>query len=220
MGTADLVTASPDDEGTGDRAYFRLPGVDWPAVLPAVQDQLLSIRDTLGAVVDPAGPAANATAPAALALQFGEAAAAIFEALSPKERTLRQVITTLRTGLALCSGTCTARMKRRASPWRPTCADYKPTSTILSANCWRSRWRRAPTPTIQTVVRPGPDWLLAEPARWPPQPGPAQVLADTFSLAGRLTFSRCQHASRHANTSIAAVPPVISTPARRLRDTN
>lgn len=96
------MTGSPDDEHAGDRAYFRLPREGWPAVLPAVRDRLLSTQTALDAILDPAGPRADAAPPAEFALQLGALATALFDELSPREHALRQVITTLRTGLALC----------------------------------------------------------------------------------------------------------------------
>lgn len=96
------MTGTPDAERAGDRAYFRLPRAGWPAVLPAVDDRLRSLQRALDAVLDPAGPRADVPAPAELAIQIGGLATALFEELAPREHGLRQVITTLRTGLALC----------------------------------------------------------------------------------------------------------------------
>lgn len=96
------MTGTPDDEQAGDRAYFRLPGDGWPAILPAVHEQLVSTQRTLDAILEPAGPRADAPTPAEFAIQLGGLATALFDELSPHEHALRQVITTLRTGLALC----------------------------------------------------------------------------------------------------------------------
>jgi hypothetical protein len=96
------MSAPGDEAEAGHRAYFAPPRQGWEEPLPVLRDRLDALRLQLEGVLASGGPSAESPGPAELALQLGEVATAIFEVLSPEERALRQVITTLRTGLALC----------------------------------------------------------------------------------------------------------------------
>jgi len=96
------VSSRAGQEDAGQQAYFRLSQTDWAAVLPAMRERLIGLQERLNAVLAVGGPSAAAPGPADLALQLGAVASATFELLAPEERELRQIITTLRTALALC----------------------------------------------------------------------------------------------------------------------
>jgi hypothetical protein len=97
-----MATERGDRQTAGERAYFRLSPQPWPALWPTVEPRLRQMRDRLDAVLDDERRQASAPSPAELALELGAAAAALFELLAPEERDLREVVTTLRTALALC----------------------------------------------------------------------------------------------------------------------
>lgn len=86
----------------GEQAYFRLPEQHWTAVWPAVEERLRSISGRLARVLDDRARDTDAPSPAELALDLGAAATALFTLLAPDERDLREIVTTLRTALALC----------------------------------------------------------------------------------------------------------------------
>jgi hypothetical protein len=91
-----------DGQQAGARAYFRLPRQGWSTVWPVLETRLREVRSRLDAVIDDRQRESGALSPAELALEFGGAATSLFELLSPEERDLRDVVTTLRTALALC----------------------------------------------------------------------------------------------------------------------
>jgi phage shock protein A len=86
----------------GERAYYRLPAQGWQSVWPVLEPRLRELRARLDAVLDDRQRDAGAPSPAELALELGGAVTALFEQLAPEERDLRDVVTTLRTALALC----------------------------------------------------------------------------------------------------------------------
>jgi len=86
----------------GERAYYRLPAQGWQSVWPVLEPRLRELRERLDAVLDDRQRDAGAPTPAELALELGGAVTALFEQLAPEERDLRDVVTTLRTALALC----------------------------------------------------------------------------------------------------------------------
>jgi hypothetical protein len=86
----------------GERAYYRLPAQGWSLVWPALEPRLRDLRARLDAVLDDQQRETGGLTPAELALELGSAATSLFESLSPDERDLREVVTTLRTALALC----------------------------------------------------------------------------------------------------------------------
>jgi hypothetical protein len=86
----------------GERAYYRLPAQGWQSVWPVLEPRLRELRARLDAVLDDRQRDAGAPSPAELALELGGVVTALFELLSPEERDLRDVVTTLRTALALC----------------------------------------------------------------------------------------------------------------------
>lgn len=85
----------------GDRAYFQLSTHGWDDIRPLVETRLRDLRARLDRVLD-APTMASPPSPAELALDLGAAARELFEVLAPGERDLREIITTLRTALALC----------------------------------------------------------------------------------------------------------------------
>jgi len=109
------VSSRAGQEDAGQQAYFRLSQTDWAAVLPAMRERLTGLRERLDAVLAVGGPSAAAPGPADLALQLGEVASETFELLAPEERELRQIITTLRTALALCCDLYSVDEARRTS---------------------------------------------------------------------------------------------------------
>ena len=96
-----MAMASGDSaEQLGHGAYYRVPPGRWSEVWPSVGPRLGELRRRLDDVL--AGEGSRALAPAELALELHGAAAELFELLAPEEHDLRQMITTLRTGFALC----------------------------------------------------------------------------------------------------------------------
>jgi hypothetical protein len=96
------VSTPEDRTAAGERAYFRLADASWEELWPAVGDRLLQVHALLSTVVETRGAGEAAPRPGEVALELGTTARAIFEALAPEESSLREVITTLRTALALC----------------------------------------------------------------------------------------------------------------------
>jgi hypothetical protein len=102
---SDRLTSMAEQDDTvkaGERAYYRLPAQGWSTVWPVLEPRLRELRERLDAVLDDRQRDAGALSPAELALEFGSVVTALFELLSPEERDLRDVVTTLRTALALC----------------------------------------------------------------------------------------------------------------------
>lgn len=93
---------APEDQAAGEQAYFRLSGQGWSAIWPSVSVQLAATGERLSAVLDERRREGDSPTPAELALELGAAATALFEALAPEERDLRELVSTLRTALALC----------------------------------------------------------------------------------------------------------------------
>lgn len=96
------MTDERDPQAAGERAYFRLPAQGWRDVRLPIEARLREVDRRLRAALDDHADEADVPSPAELALELGGAATAIFELLAPEERELRELITTLRTGLALC----------------------------------------------------------------------------------------------------------------------
>lgn len=96
------VTERDHQAKAGERAYYRLPAQGWSSVWPALEPRLRDLRERLNAVLDDQQREAGSLTPAELALELGSTATSLFELLSPDERDLREVVTTLRTALALC----------------------------------------------------------------------------------------------------------------------
>lgn len=96
------VTEQDDTANPGERAYFRLSSQGWPDLWSVTEPRLRVLRSLLDSVLDDQQRGAGVLSPAELALEFGTAATALLELLSPEERDLRVMVTTLRTGLALC----------------------------------------------------------------------------------------------------------------------
>jgi hypothetical protein len=92
----------PEEQPAGERAYFRLPQQQWAAIWPAAEERLRATGKRLEQVLDDRTRDADAPSPAELALDLGAAATALFTLLAPDERDLREIVTTLRTALALC----------------------------------------------------------------------------------------------------------------------
>ena len=98
------MAASGDHGGqpAGEQAYFRLPRQSWSVIWPSVGARLKATAERLNAVLDEQRRAGDAVSPAELALELGATASALFELLAPEERDLRELVSTLRTALALC----------------------------------------------------------------------------------------------------------------------
>ncbi len=94
----------------GDQAYYSLPDSDWLEMSPEVAGELRRLHRLLGLALaelpeaqEASPPAAEAApAPARLAFRLFEAANRIWAEVAADEQDLRQVITTLRTALAVC----------------------------------------------------------------------------------------------------------------------
>jgi hypothetical protein len=88
----------------GDRAYYRLPAGDWSEVEDQTLSTLRELQLQLALVLDPAASQASRDAmpPARLAYRLFETANGLFDSVASDEQDLRQVITTLRTALAVC----------------------------------------------------------------------------------------------------------------------
>jgi phage shock protein A len=94
--------ALPEEPPAGEQAYFRLPQQPWATIWPAVEERLRATSERLEQVLDEQARDAEAPSPAELALDLGAAATALFTLLAPEERDLREIVSTLRTALALC----------------------------------------------------------------------------------------------------------------------
>ncbi len=88
----------------GDRAYYRVPIGDWAEVDEQTLGLLRELQLQLSLVLDPDASqvAREAMPPARLAFRLFEVANSVFDSVAPDEQDLRQVITTLRTALAVC----------------------------------------------------------------------------------------------------------------------
>jgi hypothetical protein len=88
----------------GDRAYYRLPAGDWGEVDEETLGLLRELQLQLSLVLDPtaSGATREAMSPSRLAFRLFETANSVFDSVAPDEQDLRQVITTLRTALAVC----------------------------------------------------------------------------------------------------------------------
>lgn len=92
----------PEEQPPGEQAYFRLPQQRWAIVWPSVEERLRATGGRLAQVLDDRSRDTDAPSPADLAMELGAAATALFTVLAPEERDLREIVTTLRTALALC----------------------------------------------------------------------------------------------------------------------
>ena len=79
--------------------YYRAPRGVWPDVDGRVWQILVELRDLLARALEPTQ--ADRPTPMEVGFKLNEAAQGIFQQLAPKERDLRQIITTLRTAHAL-----------------------------------------------------------------------------------------------------------------------
>ncbi len=88
----------------GDRAYYQVHPGDWADVDEETLGLLRELQIQLSLVLDPAATQAarDAMPPARLAFRLFETASSVFDSVAPDEQDLRQVITTLRTALAVC----------------------------------------------------------------------------------------------------------------------
>lgn len=96
----------------GDRAYYNLPRLTWADVDPAIGQDLkelsfliqLAVDDLTGASrgAKPGTEVPEAALPVRLAIRMFELANRMYSAAAGDEQDLRQVITTLRTALAVC----------------------------------------------------------------------------------------------------------------------
>jgi hypothetical protein len=103
------------DDRQGEGAFFSLPDVSWDEIEPDLRLEILKLSRSLGATVDhlrPSQPELSdvgaqegpglSLRPAQVALRCYELASQLWSAVSGPEQDLRQVITTLRTALAVC----------------------------------------------------------------------------------------------------------------------
>jgi hypothetical protein len=88
----------------GDRAYYQVAPGDWREVDEETLRLLRELQLQLSLVLDPSASQAarEAMPPARLAFRLFETANSVFESVAADEQDLRQVITTLRTALAVC----------------------------------------------------------------------------------------------------------------------
>lgn len=92
----------PEEQPAGEQAYFRLSKQPWESVWPAIEGRLRATSGRLARVLDDRLRDTASPSPAELALDLGATATALFTLLAPEERDLREIVTTLRTALALC----------------------------------------------------------------------------------------------------------------------
>ncbi len=94
----------PPDDSNGEpeqNPYYAFRA-DWDAVLEQCAEDCRDLRNRLDAILAADSAARNRFKPIDLAVQVGRLSTNLFDAIAPGERDLRQMITTLRTGLALC----------------------------------------------------------------------------------------------------------------------
>jgi hypothetical protein len=88
----------------GDRAYYRVPPGEWAEIDAETLGSLRELQLQLSLVLDPTVSEATRETlpPARMAFRLFEVANRLFEGVAPAEQDLRQIITTLRTALAVC----------------------------------------------------------------------------------------------------------------------
>ncbi len=92
----------------GDRAYYKLPDISWEDVDPAVVGEIRLLADHLAITLAGAfGPSVQHSpgtpvGPVQAALKMYELANRMWHEAAGPDRELRQMITTLRTALAVC----------------------------------------------------------------------------------------------------------------------
>jgi hypothetical protein len=79
--------------------YFSAPAGVWPDIDGRTWEELLALQATLATTLDTVN--GSRPTPLELALKLNEIASGIFEQLAPEERSLRQIIGTLRTAHAV-----------------------------------------------------------------------------------------------------------------------
>lgn|GEM_PF-2510045 len=101
-----------DERERLDPTYFSIPRSDWQQIQPEIVQDLTRLQQVISAALleldrlgvgsaDRTGQAESVLPPAELALQMHEVAGAILAHVAGDEQDLRQVITTLRTALAV-----------------------------------------------------------------------------------------------------------------------
>jgi hypothetical protein len=87
-----------DERRESEQAFFSIPASGWSTIGPDERADLRSLSETIAQAVDSGeGPPPNE-----LALKMIEAANRLFVTSVGEERDLRQIITTLRTAMAVC----------------------------------------------------------------------------------------------------------------------
>ncbi len=99
-----MFGGSRERRDEGDRAYYQVAPGDWASVDEETLGLLRELQLQLSLVLDPTATdaAREAMPPARLAFRLFETANSVFDSVAPDEQDLRQVITTLRTALAVC----------------------------------------------------------------------------------------------------------------------
>lgn len=99
-----MFGGSRERRDEGDRVYYRVPTGNWEEVDEETLGLLRELHLQLSLVLDPGASQAarEAMPPARLAFRLFETANRVFDSIAPDEQDLRQVITTLRTALAVC----------------------------------------------------------------------------------------------------------------------
>ena len=107
----------------GDQAYYSLPEANWASVDGELWEEIGRLRAVLDLALSeapggapPAAPGSDAVpSPTQVAFRLFEAANRIWGAVSAEEQDLRQLITTLRTALAVCWDLCDVRQAERTT---------------------------------------------------------------------------------------------------------
>ena len=99
-----MFGGSRERRDEGDRAYYRAPTGDWSEVGEETLGLLRELQLQISLVLDPNASQASREVmpPARLAFRLFETANSVFDSVASDEQDLRQVITTLRTALAVC----------------------------------------------------------------------------------------------------------------------